>query len=119
MKAVKPWVSSCNRRSRARCSIRSARVSTCPNIIVAEPRPPKRVPCAADLDPAVGRGFARADGRSHPIDEDFRPAAGQRSQAGLPESFEHGPHRQARERRQMVDLRRAESVDVDLRKTLP
>ena len=40
MNAVKPWVSSCNCRTRSRCSILSARVSTCPNIIVAVLTPP-------------------------------------------------------------------------------
>jgi hypothetical protein len=40
MNAVNPPVSSCNCRNRSRCSIRSASVSTCPNIIVAELRPP-------------------------------------------------------------------------------
>ena len=40
MNAVKPPVSSCSWRSRSKCSIRSANVSTWPNIMVAVLRPP-------------------------------------------------------------------------------
>ena len=84
---------------------------------MAEPRPPRACHCAADFQPAVGRGFARADLPPDAIDEDFGPAAGQRAQARLLQPFEHVAHRQPGERGDVVDLRRAEAVDVDLRET--
>ena len=74
------------------------------------------VPRAADLQPAVGRALAGADLPADAIDEDFRPAAGQRSQPGVLQPLQHLAHRQPGERGDMVDLRRAETVNVDLRK---
>ena len=116
MKAVKPPVSSCNCRSRSRCSIRSASVSTWPNIIVAVLRPPSSCQTRLTFEPVVGQHLAAGDRLAHAIDQNLRPAAGQAAQAGRLQPLEHRAQRQLRDLGEVVDLRRAEAVDVDLRK---
>ena len=116
MNAVKPPVSSCSWRSRSRCSIRSASVSTWPNIIVAVLRPPSSCQTRFTLSqssvitlPRVIAVRTRSTRISAPPPGRLpRPAAFSRSSTVA--------QRQLRDLREVVNLRRAEAVDVDLRK---
>ena len=73
---------------------------------------------AADVQPSVGRGLAGADRAADAIDENFRPAAGQAPQAGRLQPLQHRrATRQPGHVGHVDDFRRAEAVDVDLRKT--
>jgi hypothetical protein len=92
MKAVKPPVSSCNSRSRVRCSIRSASVSM----------------------PFVGQGFPFGQLFAHAIDQDFPSSPGKRAETRIFESAEHFTQRQLVDLVKVPDFRWAEAVDVDL-----
>ena len=115
MNAVKPCVSSWSARRRSRCSMRSASVSTCPYIIVADVFEPLPMRLPHHAEPLVGRGLERRDDLAHAIDEDLGAAA------------RHGARaRPAMKRRRISatgifhvcgevrDLGRREAVDVDL-----
>ena len=53
---------------------------------------------------------------AHAIDQNLRPAAGKAAQAGRLEPLEHRAQRQLADLGEVMNLRRAEAVDVDLRK---
>ncbi len=60
--------------------MRSASVSTWPNIIVAEPRPPSSCHTRQTFSQSSVMHLAAGDLLPDAIDEDFRPAAGQAAQ---------------------------------------
>ena len=74
------------------------------------------VPDAVDVQPVVGHHLAARDLAADAIDQDLRPAAGQAPQPGRFEPLEHRSQRQLRDLGEMMNLRRAEAVNVDLRK---
>src|SRR5438105_2640516 len=75
------------------------------------------MPDAVHVKPIVGQHFAARDRVSDTIDENLRATAGQAAESRRLQPFEHRAKRQLRDFREVVDLRRAEAVDVDLRET--
>ncbi len=75
------------------------------------------VPHAVHVEPVVGQHLAARDCPPHAVDENLRTAAGQAAQAGVLQPLQHRAQRQLRDLREVIDFRRAEAVDVDLRKS--
>ena len=74
------------------------------------------VPHAIHVQPIVGQHFAARDLAADAIDQNLRAAAGQAAQPGRLQPLEHRAQRQLRDLGEVMNLRRAEAVDVDLRK---
>ncbi len=74
------------------------------------------VPYAADIQPIVGQHLAAGEFLAHAIDQDLGPTARQAAQAGRFQPLEHCPQRQSGHLGKMMNLGRAEAVNVDLRK---
>ena len=115
MKAVKPPVSSCKLAHPLQMLDPLGQ-----RLDVAEHHRGRRpaaqlVPDAVDVEPVVGQHLAAGDRLADAIDQDLGPAAGQAAQAGRLQPLEHRPQRQLGDLGEVVDLRRAEAVDVDLR----
>ena len=73
----------------------------------------EEVPLAVDLQPVVGEHLAARHRLPHPIDEDLATTAGERTEAGPGEPLQHFHEGALRDLREVVDLRRRETVDVD------
>ena len=77
------------------------------------------VPDPVDVQPVVGQHLAAGDLLADAVDQDLAAAAGKAAQARVLEPLQHRPERQLRDLREVVQLRRAEAVDVDLRERAP
>ena len=86
---MKPPVSSCNCRTRSKCSMRSSSVSIWPNIIVAVDRPPSSCQTRCTFEPVVGHHLAASDRRANSIDQNLPAAARQTAETGALEPLEH------------------------------
>src|SRR4029077_13619603 len=73
------------------------------------------MPDVHDLEPLIGLAFQRGDAISHAIHQDLPSTAWNGAQAGLFKSLDHLAQRHSEDLRKVVELRRAESVNVDLR----
>ena len=115
MKAVRPPVSSCNWRTRSKCSTRSSIVSIWPNIIVAVDRPPSscqtRWTSSQSSVITLPRVIAlrTRSTRISPPPPGRLPSPASLSRSRTVRSG------QLRHLGEVVDLRRAEAVDVDAR----
>ena len=76
------------------------------------------VPHAVHVEPIVGQHLAARDCFAHAIDQNLAAAAGQAAEAGRLQSLQHRAQRQLGDLGEVMNLRRAEAVDVDLRKVL-
>src|SRR5450759_3359360 len=105
MNAVKPPVSSCRSRMRRRCSMRSAGVSSEPNIIVAVvfmPRPWATRITSSHVSVGILCGLMAV-----------RSAGVQAGEAGGTAAAQRLLDAQVAGRREVDELRRRERVDVD------
>ena len=87
-----------------------------PNIIVAEPRPPSSCQTRQTFSQSSVITLPRDHRRANAIDQDLGPTAGQAAQSGRLQPLEHRAQRQLRDFGEVVNLGRAETVNVDLRK---
>ena len=71
------------------------------------------------FQPCVGLAFQRRDSLAHAVDQNLATAAGNRSQPGFLELRDHFAQRHAEDFGEMLELRRTESVNVDVRIFLP
>ena len=119
MNAVNPPLASCWSRNRCRCSMRSSIVSTWPNIIVALEFKPSS--CATSITSSHWSllHFERRDALPHAIHQNLAAAARNRAEPRFLKTRDDFPQRHLEHLREMVELRRAEPVDVDLRKFFP
>ena len=78
----------------------------------------KLVPDAVDVQPVVRQDLPARDRLADAIHQDLRAAARKTSQARRLQPRQHFPQGQLGHLGEMIDLRRAESVDVDLREPL-
>src|SRR5207247_1634796 len=76
----------------------------------------ERVPDAMHIEPVVSEHFAARQLTAHAVNEDFAAAAGQAAQAGRLQPLEHRAQGKLGNPGEVMDLRRAEAVNVDLRK---
>ena len=67
------------------------------------------------FQPRVRIAFQRRDPVADAIDQNFAAAAGDRAEAGLLELRDHLAQRHAEQIREVLQLRRAEPVNVDVR----
>ena len=80
---------------------------------------PGAVGVAHDVEPLVGGGLAVAvEQLAHAVDQDLGAAAGNAVEAGGDEALDHVRHRQARQPREVHDLRRRERVQPERRVAL-
>ena len=73
------------------------------------------VPDSHHIEPVVGQHFAASHLLANAIDQNLAAAARQTAQAGGFESRQHFAKRQLADLREVMNLRRAEAVDIDLR----
>ena len=73
------------------------------------------MPDAHDVEPVVSQDFAAGDLFADSIDKNLAATARQTSQTSSLESFQHGLQRQFADLCEVMNLRRTESMNVDLR----
>lgn len=74
---------------------------------------------AHHFEPAVGIAFQRSDAVADTVHEDFPATARNRPESGFDELGDDFPDRHAEDFGKVVELRRAEAVDIDLRIFFP
>ena len=79
-------------------------------------RPPSSCQTRWTLSQSSVEHLAARDLLADAIDQNLAAAARQAAQAGRFQPLEHRPQRQLRDLGEVMNLRRAEAVDVDLRK---
>ena len=72
-----------------------------------------------DFQPLVALAFKRRDSFPHAVDQNFAAAARDRSEPGFLELRDHFAQRHREHFGKMLELRRAESVNVDVRIFFP
>jgi hypothetical protein len=75
------------------------------------------VPDAVHFQPAVGQHFSASDQLANSVDKDLAAAAGHASEASVFQTLQHGFQGKLAELVKVVQLGRAEAVNVDLRKS--
>ena len=113
MKAVKPPVSSWNCRTRSKCSTRSSIVSIWPNIIVAVDRPPSSCQTRCTFSQSSVMTLPRVIAERTRSTKISAPPPGRLPEPGRLEPLEHLPQRQLGDLGEVMNLRRAEPVNVD------